>query len=79
VLTEAAIWGKSDKLLGLKENVIIGKLIPAQSLIFDDELGLPPLQLEEGIQPEIAAETVVVETEPPSDVMAADEETSKLS
>src|SRR5207344_340628 len=29
VLTEAAISGKSDPLLGLKENVIIGKLIPA--------------------------------------------------
>ncbi len=29
VLTEAAIEGKSDKLLGLKENIIIGKLIPA--------------------------------------------------
>ena len=29
VLTEAAIAGKKDKLLGLKENVIIGKLIPA--------------------------------------------------
>ena len=29
VLTEAAIIGKTDELLGLKENVIIGKLIPA--------------------------------------------------
>jgi DNA-directed RNA polymerase subunit beta' len=29
VLTEAAIEGRSDSLLGLKENVIIGKLIPA--------------------------------------------------
>ncbi len=29
VLTEAAIKGKTDNLLGLKENVIIGKLIPA--------------------------------------------------
>ena len=29
VLTEAAIKGKTDPLLGLKENVIIGKLIPA--------------------------------------------------
>jgi DNA-directed RNA polymerase subunit beta' len=29
VLTDAAIKGKSDSLLGLKENVIIGKLIPA--------------------------------------------------
>ena len=29
VLTEAAIGGKTDHLIGLKENVIIGKLIPA--------------------------------------------------
>jgi DNA-directed RNA polymerase subunit beta' len=29
VLTDAAISAKSDPLLGLKENVIIGKLIPA--------------------------------------------------
>ena len=29
MLTEAAINGAKDKLIGLKENVIIGKLIPA--------------------------------------------------
>ena len=28
-MTEAAIKGKTDELIGLKENVIIGKLIPA--------------------------------------------------
>jgi DNA-directed RNA polymerase subunit beta' len=31
VLTEAAVYGKVDKLVGLKENVIIGKLIPAHN------------------------------------------------
>ncbi len=31
VLTEAAIEGKRDNLVGLKENIIIGKLIPAGS------------------------------------------------
>ena len=31
VLTEAAIDGKKDDLFGLKENIIIGKLIPAGS------------------------------------------------
>jgi DNA-directed RNA polymerase subunit beta' len=31
VLTDAALEGKSDSLLGLKENVIIGKLIPAST------------------------------------------------
>ncbi|MGM9951198.1 MAG: hypothetical protein ACI33P_13785, partial [Lysinibacillus sp.] len=45
VLTDAAIKGKRDELLGLKENVIIGKLVPAgtgmqryrQIRIADDE------------------------------------------
>jgi DNA-directed RNA polymerase subunit beta' len=31
VLTEAAIMGKRDDLRGLKENVIVGRLIPAGS------------------------------------------------
>ncbi len=38
VLTEAAITGKVDQLLGLKENVIIGKMIPAKA-----NIELPPL------------------------------------
>jgi DNA-directed RNA polymerase subunit beta' len=29
VLTEAAVAGRTDKLVGLKENVIVGRLIPA--------------------------------------------------
>ena len=29
MLTEAAIESKSDRLVGLKENIIIGKLVPA--------------------------------------------------
>jgi len=29
VLTEASVQGKKDKLIGLKENVIVGRLIPA--------------------------------------------------
>ena len=33
VLTEAAITGAADRLTGLKENVIIGKLIPARSTV----------------------------------------------
>ncbi len=54
VLTEAAISGQTDKLMGLKENVIIGKLIPARTPI---DLPPPPvkeiplpesLELEEG-------------------------------
>ena len=44
VLTEAAINGSVDKLRGLKENVIIGKLIPAGSgwrTIDEEEAAVP--------------------------------------
>ena len=46
VLTEAAIKGKVDRLVGLKENVIIGKLVPAGSGLavyrrFDSDVGDP--------------------------------------
>ena len=37
VLTDAAIRGKEDPLLGLKENVIIGKLIPAGTGLYAEE------------------------------------------
>ena len=54
VLTEAAIKGKADHLLGLKENVIIGKLIPAGT-------GLPEvreelIRREEALKEELEAE-----------------------
>ncbi|HXH23188.1 MAG TPA: DNA-directed RNA polymerase subunit beta' [Dehalococcoidia bacterium] len=53
VLTEAAISGMTDHLLGLKENVIIGKLIPARAPITVPprpvvEAGAPRRLLEEG-------------------------------
>jgi len=44
VLTEAAINGQVDKLLGLKENVIIGKLIPARSEV---HIEMPPVTILE--------------------------------
>ena len=53
VLTEAAIKGKVDQLVGLKENVIIGKLIPAGT-------GLKryrDIQLDTGMPEEIPAES----------------------
>ncbi|GEA94784.1 DNA-directed RNA polymerase subunit beta' [Weissella viridescens] len=49
VLTDAAIRGKNDPLIGLKENVIIGKLIPAGT-------GMKEYQ---AVQPEVVAEPVV--------------------
>ncbi len=50
VLTEAAISGQTDRLLGLKENVIIGKLIPARATI-----DLPPPPVKEIPLPESLA------------------------
>jgi DNA-directed RNA polymerase subunit beta' len=47
VLTEAAISGMTDHLLGLKENVIIGKLIPARA-----QIDLPPEPVKEVALPE---------------------------
>jgi DNA-directed RNA polymerase subunit beta' len=50
VLAGAAIEGKIDRLYGLKENVIIGKLIPAGTGFHtyqDRELVAPPITLEE--------------------------------
>ena len=57
VLTDAAIKGKVDHLVGLKENVIIGKLIPAGSGLLayrDFQPGVTP----ESRIPESAEETV---------------------
>ncbi|HEY7268982.1 MAG TPA: DNA-directed RNA polymerase subunit beta', partial [Dehalococcoidia bacterium] len=53
VLTEAAISGMTDHLLGLKENVIIGKLIPARAPISVPprpviDINAPRRLLEEG-------------------------------
>jgi DNA-directed RNA polymerase subunit beta' len=51
VLTEAAIRGEVDKLVGLKENVIIGKLIPARYLLATPA---PQLQAGEEEEPRLA-------------------------
>ena len=61
VLTEAAIKGKVDPLFGLKENVIIGQLIPAGTGMKNPEIN----PIEETVQVETAdteeSETVAVE------------------
>ena len=57
VLTEAAIKGKVDHLVGLKENVIIGKLIPAGS-------GLQTYRdFEPGISPESSVTQEMIDGE----------------
>jgi DNA-directed RNA polymerase subunit beta' len=67
VLTEAAISGQTDKLLGLKENVIIGKLIPARS-----KIELPPPPVREIPIPE------VLEIEEGEDLFADDDDIAGL-
>jgi len=80
VLTEAAIAGKKDSLLGLKENVIIGRLIPARclteeelkeatrfELTVDSEGGEDEEALEARIEPEFefpSLDTFQIETLP---------------
>ncbi len=64
VLTEAALEGRVDKLLGLKENVIIGRLIPVSGL--DGKFETDEV-VEEKAAGEVAAtedETVQPETQP---------------
>jgi DNA-directed RNA polymerase subunit beta' len=68
VLTDAAIKGKVDHLIGLKENVIIGKLIPAGSGLMayrDYQLGKSP-------EARVPAQTPAVENEPIVDEIEED-------
>ncbi|WP_068677173.1 DNA-directed RNA polymerase subunit beta' [Oceanobacillus sp. Castelsardo] len=59
VLTDAAIKGKRDDLLGLKENVIIGKLVPAGTGMQQYRRIKPILDKpEEEVSEEIETETV---------------------
>ena len=79
VLTEAAIKGKVDHLTGLKENVIIGKLIPAgaglgvyrdmaESLVPEEEPApvFQPEQMEAPVEdPDVLSEEIA---EPAADL-----------
>jgi DNA-directed RNA polymerase subunit beta' len=70
VLTEAALSGQVDHLLGLKENVIIGKLIPARA-----KIDLPPPPVKEIPRPEmlvLEGEEVDLTQEDFSELMAAE-------
>jgi len=65
VLTEAATTGRVDYLRGLKENVVVGRLIPAgsglsRSLDEVEELeGLEPVDLEEALSEALSQESDV--------------------
>ncbi len=61
VLTEAAVKGKHDELRGLKENVIVGRLIPAGTgLAYHKER---QRQRERELAPEVAAPPAPAEAE----------------
>jgi DNA-directed RNA polymerase subunit beta' len=63
VLTEASMWGKVDQLRGLKENVIMGRLIPAGTgMARYLKVGIQidaPEELLEGLEEEAAVEPSV--------------------
>ena len=65
VLTEAAIKGKVDPLMGLKENVIIGKLIPAGTGL--DEVEAELIRREQEERGEVPAPVVESEEETAQD------------
>src|SRR3569623_2044329 len=65
VLTEAALAGAGDSLLGLKENVILGHLIPAGTA-FNPHLNLKIKHLAEPPAPEETARGMRAEPETPS-------------
>ncbi|MCT7951075.1 DNA-directed RNA polymerase subunit beta' [Ancylothrix sp. C2] len=63
VLTEAAIEGKSDWLRGLKENVIIGRLIPAGTgFNAYEDLAISP-ELSDGVDVGVLDEEVVLDSD----------------
>jgi DNA-directed RNA polymerase subunit beta' len=81
VLTEAAINGKVDPLIGLKENVLIGKLIPAgtgmkryRSVMLDSDAEM----VEEAVAEEVILdETAAVDEEIVEEVMETVENTEE--
>ncbi|SDH31760.1 DNA-directed RNA polymerase subunit beta' [Roseospirillum parvum] len=72
VLTEAAVSGKEDSLIGLKENVIVGRLIPAGTGAVMNRLKAIAAERDQRIQEaraaeaEAAAEAAAPEALPPA-------------
>ncbi len=76
VLAGAAIAGKEDKLYGLKENVIIGKLIPAGTgyEAMQEALKLPETNVEEVepvIETVIDLKSTLIDDDTDDDILAA--------
>jgi len=70
VLTDAAISGATDHLRGLKENVIIGKLIPARAPIIVER----PTPIAEIAMPESLLLPFIFDFERPEPLLPGDEE-----
>jgi DNA-directed RNA polymerase subunit beta' len=73
VLTEAAISGQVDRLLGLKENVIIGKLIPARA-----KVNVPPRPVQEIARPDLLQLEEGDDLEEDDDEMTTEQELTEL-
>ncbi len=82
VLTEAAILGKRDELRGLKENVIVGRLIPAGTGLAYHEnrkrqaIGVDAVAKAEAEFAEVTKTDEVVESEVSVEAVAGDTETA---
>jgi DNA-directed RNA polymerase subunit beta' len=79
VLTEAAVYGKIDKLVGLKENVIIGKLIPAYNPVLVPEtlkIAEPALAAA-GITGKLAVPSLLEEDDKDEEIEGLDADESK--
>ncbi len=73
VLTEAAIKGKADPLFGLKENVIIGKLVPAGTGMRCEEINPSEYYEQESeVSNEDTAEEMFIDDESASEQTAAE-------
>jgi len=70
VLTEAAVQGKVDTLEGLKENVIVGRLIPAGTGGAIARIRRIAAERDKAIQAERAAETPALEAPSPAPAAA---------
>jgi DNA-directed RNA polymerase subunit beta' len=79
VLTEAAVYGKIDKLVGLKENVIIGKLIPAYNPVIIPEAlkAAEPALTAAGITNKLPVPSLLEEDEQNEEIEDLDGDDSK--
>jgi DNA-directed RNA polymerase subunit beta' len=73
ILTEASIKRATDRLIGLKENVIIGRLIPARYKPLEEMVPAPVATLEEVLD-KIDEETAIVPEEDLKIDMSIDED-----